>query len=291
MTIISTQANTYNSLRGALWYASRSWRVFPVHSIRPDGGCTCGDPQCKSPAKHPITRRGVHDATTNKAQIRAWWSRWPWANIGLATGAESGFFVLDVDGDIGSDSLQDLEAEHGRLPDTIESVTGSGGRHILFHYPDFQVRNSASTIAPGLDIRGDGGYIVAPRSLHVSGRRYEWEASSRPDEVELAPAPPWLLDLLRKQSRSEGQAVPASEWRELAKGVAEGGRNNAIARISGHLLAKRVNPSLVLQLLIAWNAMFNSPPLTSEEVASTVNSIAGAEWRRRQAKGGVRRGA
>lgn len=288
-TVSSITDQRGENQRAALHYAKAlGWRVFPVHSIH-DGRCTCGR-RCASPGKHPLTRRGLHDATTDPAAIRSRWQRWPWANIGIATGEESGMFVLDVDGATGRDSLQDLEAENGRLPDTVESLTGGGGRHILFRYPTFPVRNSTNHIAPGLDIRGDGGYIVAPRSLHVSGRRYEWEAMSRPDEVALAPAPEWLLNALFQVIEDNGQAraVSVDEWRGLGRGVAEGGRNNAIARVTGHLLRRYVNPSLTLQLVLAWNEAYCSPPLAASEVVRTVNSIARNELRRRQ--GGSNRG-
>ena len=184
-TNISIAVEQGKNQRAALYYAVKfRWRVFPVHSIR-GGRCTCRK-NCSSPGKHPLTANGLHDATTDPAIIRAWWHRWPWANIGIATGAGSGFFVLDVDGDVGQTTLDGYEAKHGRLPDTVEAITGGGGRHILFEYPGFHVKTSNNMIGktrtPKLDIKGDGGYIVAPRSLHLSGRRYEWEASSRPDD-------------------------------------------------------------------------------------------------------------
>ena len=285
-TIVSIAEQQGENQRTALYYAVKfRWRVFPVHSIR-DGRCTCGK-NCSSPGKHPLTANGLHDATTDPAIIRAWWHRWPWANIGIATGAGSGFFVLDVDGDVGQTTLDGYETKHGRLPDTVEAITGGGGRHILFQHPGFDIRNVVR-LAPGLDIRGDGGYIVAPPSVHRSGRQYEWELSSRPDEVEIAPAPTWLLDMLRHDRATKTQAAPASEWQALAQGVAEGGRNNAITRIAGHLLRRYVNPSLTLQLILAWNNSYCFPPLPATEVIKTVDSVAKMELRRRQ--GGAQRG-
>lgn len=276
--------------RQALYYASKlGIAVFPLHSIRPDGCCTCGAAECRSPGKHPLTPRGVHDATTDPTIIRDWWHRWPFANIGGATGRVSGFFVVDLDGQLGQDWLADMEAAHGQLPDTVKTLTGGGGRHVFFRYPDFPVKNSTSTIAPGVDVRGDGGYVVLPRSVHVSGHHYEWDASSRPDRVPIAPAPAWMLALLRGDGKNAGKATPVSEWRELAQGVSEGARNNAVARVAGHLLRRSVNPTLTLHLLLAWNRFYCSPPLADDEVARTVNSIAAAELRRRA--GGARRGA
>ena len=120
----------------------------------------------------------------------------PDCNIGIATGAVSGFFVLDVDNKDGKDgeaSLRELEAKHGLLPTTIEVITGEG-RHAWFRIGEHgAIRNSAGTIAPGLDIRGDGGYVIAPPSIHPSGKRYEWSVDSND---EFAEAPEWLHELI-----------------------------------------------------------------------------------------------
>lgn len=278
-------AQAPDNMRAATWYAANLGSpVFPVHSIR-GGRCTCGK-ACSSPGKHPLTTNGVKDATLDPELIATWWQNLPWANIGIATGHT--FFALDEDGAEGRDALHVLEAKHGKIPDTVESLTGGGGRHILFKMPDFKIGNSASSIASGLDIRGRGGYIVAPRSLHISGRRYEWEASSRPDEIPVAPAPTWLLDKLRRSNNTRGKALPSSAWKELSEGVAEGGRNNAITRVAGHLFRRYVNPTLTLQLLLGFNESFCVPPLDMDEVVRTVNSVASLELRRRQ--GGGHRG-
>ena len=141
----------------ALAYTRRGWRVFP----------------CAPRGKVPLTAHGLKDASTDEKQLTDWWDRWPSANIGVATGAESGFFVLDVDGKDGNESLATLEREHGPLPTTVEAKTGGGGRHLLFKHPGQAVKNSAGRLGPGLDVRGDGGYIVAPSSIHPTGKSYE----------------------------------------------------------------------------------------------------------------------
>lgn len=286
-SILPQQRTQVRLKQAALHYAEYfQWAVFPIHSLV-NGRCTCGKECGRSAGKHPLTRNGFKDATNNKAILSRWWDQWPWANIGIATGRASGFFVLDVDGDEGEDSLRTLLKKHGKLPDTAESITGGGGRHILFQHPGTDIRNVVR-LAPGLDIRGDGGYIVAPPSVHQSGRQYEWELSSRPDEVGISPAPSWLLEILQQDSAAKTQATPANEWRALAQGVPEGGRNNAIARIAGHLLRRYVNPSLALQLILAWNNSYCFPPLPDTEVIKTVDSVAKMELRRRQ--GGEQRG-
>jgi putative DNA primase/helicase len=162
-------------LDAALQYAAKGWHVFPLHTIR-GGKCGCGAGACDSPGKHPMVSGGVYAATTDEDQIRVWWARWPEANIGVATGMVSRFIVLDVDVKGGGDeALADyLKDKATPLPQTQVAITGSGGKHILFKHPGVKVPNKVR-IAPGLDIRGDGGYIAAPPSLHISGQRYRWQ--------------------------------------------------------------------------------------------------------------------
>ncbi|ACX52291.1 Bifunctional DNA primase/polymerase [Ammonifex degensii KC4] len=267
----------------AVCYAERfGWAVLPLHSIA-GGRCTCGRVNCPSPGKHPLTQHGVKEASKDSETIAAWWRRWPWANIGVATGSISGFFVLDVDGPEGEDSLYELVKRHGELPETVEQITGSGGRHLLFRMPEGRAIGNKVRLAPGLDVRGEGGYVVAAPSLHASGRRYEWEFSSRPGEVEVAEAPGWLLELLAGPAGSQGR--PVEEWRQLISGgVEEGQRNNSIAALAGHLLRKRVDPYVALDLLLAWNQVKCRPPLPDEEVVRTVDSIAKKELERRLGK-------
>lgn len=153
--------------RWALQYARLGWQVLPVHW--PMGnGCSCKRPDCTNPGKHPLTLHGVHDATTDRRQIRKWWRTWPEANIGVATGAASGIFVVDADGAVGRETLVQLCGN----PRTLMSRTGNG-RHYFFRYPGERIRNSVR-FAPGLDVRGDGGYVIAPPSRHQNGKRYRW---------------------------------------------------------------------------------------------------------------------
>lgn len=171
-------------LDAALDYAARGWRVVPIIPGR----------------KHPGLDAWQEAATTDPDIIRQWWQRWPTHGVGIATGAGSGIFVLDVDngpGKDGDESLADLQATYGPLPETVEVITGSGGRHLYYRVPEgVDIRNDqAARLGVGLDIRGDGGQVVAPPTIHPSGRRYEWEASN-PDDV--ADAPGWLIDLLTR---------------------------------------------------------------------------------------------
>jgi Bifunctional DNA primase/polymerase, N-terminal len=162
-----------------LQYAERGMPVFPC---RWDGG-----PRLR---KTPLTRNGFKDASYDPEIISAWWARWPEALIGLPTGEVSGHVVLDVDVKRpeanGFDSLEDL----GRsiLPETPMAHTESGGLHVYFRCPDRDVRNSASRIAPGLDVRANGGYVIVPSP----GSGYEWDSVWNFDTVEPVEAPDWL---------------------------------------------------------------------------------------------------
>ena len=185
---------TSAALDAALGYAASGWAVFPVHTMRGER-CSCNHWRtCESPGKHPRTPNGLKDASTTENVLRSWWTQWPDANVAIVTGAISGLVVLDVDGAVGEASLEEQLAVHGPLPETVRARTGGEGRHLVFRHPGETIRNSAgSKLGPCLDIRGDGGYIVAPPSLHKSGRLYEWEAL----HTDLADMPAWLLERLR----------------------------------------------------------------------------------------------
>ena len=166
----------------------------------------------------------VKDATTDPAQIAAWWDGTYLYNVGLATGG--GVVVLDVDinhsaGKYGDETLAELEVQHGPLPETWMCLTGGGGVHYYFACDD-PALTVGTGFAPGLDYRGAGGYVVAPPSLHDSGREYEWEAAHTPANTALAPLPDWLHSLMlegRKQApRTRTEAAPErSEERRVGK--------------------------------------------------------------------------
>lgn len=176
-------------LEAALGYAARGWPVLPLHGWT-GASCTCGQADCSSPAKHPRTKHGLKDATTDTRAVRSWWGRWPEANVGLRTG--DAFDVLDVDGDDGFTAVAAAEAEHGALHAGPTSLTGGGGAHRL--YVPTGAGNRAGLL-DHVDWRGRDGYIVAPPSLHRSGERYAWDGEWGPDAA-LLPPDPWLLDLL-----------------------------------------------------------------------------------------------
>ena len=285
-------------LDAALYLARHGAKVFPLHGVREDSTgtlvCTCGKIGCRDAGKHPMAKlapRGLINATTTEPIVRAWFTAAPFANIGMATGKT---VVLDVDPRHGGDaSLDALEAEHGPLPATTRALTGGGGQHILFRTPvGIEIRNSAGDqggLAPGLDIRGTGGYIVAPPSRHASGRYYAWSVDHHPDEVPPAEMPTWLVRALSRSGEG-GAARDPSEWRNLvAEGVSDGGRNVAVSKLTGHLLRRYVDPEVAHELVQAWNETRCRPPLTPEEVTKTVGSIAKKELQRREVRDVSRR--
>lgn len=179
----------------ALAYGELGWNVVPVHGVKAAGGCGCGKADCSKPGKHPRAEHGYRDATALPDAIEAAFRQA--ANVGIATGAGSGVWVLDVDGAEGEASLAALVARRGGLPNTVECMTGGGGRHLYFAYPEGRaVRNSVAKLAPGLDVRSEGGGAVAPPSRHASGRAYEWVAGRAPMEIMAAPAPTWLYEAM-----------------------------------------------------------------------------------------------
>lgn len=174
----------------ALRYAALGWKVFPLHGRTATGGCTCGDADCRSPAKHPLTRHGVKDASTAETQLRAWATQFPHSNLGLAL--TDGLVAVDTDprngGDITLDALID---EHGPLPDTVLALTGGGGTHHLFY--NRTGRRLPGKLGKGVDLKGEGGYIVIEPSVHASGASYCWEASCDPlDGMLVADLPDWI---------------------------------------------------------------------------------------------------
>jgi hypothetical protein len=206
--------DTHNS---AKQLAAHGWPVFPVHSPV-CGHCSCGAADCKSVGKHPHTKNGLKSATTDANLLNKWWRTWPDANIGVVTGADSKTIVIDIDPRHGgTESLATLEQEFGELATTVESITGGGGRHLIFKHPGGTIRNR-SNVRPGIDVRADGGYIVAPPSMHASGNRYQWREGYAPGEIDCAPLPVWLLVLIQQpiaaKPSSDDPSAPRSSKRD-----------------------------------------------------------------------------
>jgi hypothetical protein len=220
-----------------------------------------------------IAWHAYQEQRPQKSDVLHWFDRWPDANVGIVTGRISGLVVVDIDvAHGGAASFERLTAEHGPPPDTIEAHSGGGGRHLYFAHPGGRVPNRVD-IYRGIDLRGDGGVIVAPPSIHPNGERYRWAPGRSPRALAPAPPPDWLLRPAAPAGRRAGH--PLTFWRNLiADGVEEGGRNSALASLSGHLLWHGVDEQVAIELLLAWNRARCRPPLSDEEVVRTVESIA-----------------
>ncbi|MBW4026336.1 MAG: DUF3987 domain-containing protein [Acidobacteria bacterium] len=266
-------------LSEALDYAKRGWLTVPLHNPK-QGVCSCRKKACGSPGKHPRTAHGLKDASKDAAQIKSWWQQWPEANVGIVTGRESGLLVLDVDGEDGKASLQALIEEHGSLPKTLCALTGRMGRddkrngcHYYFRAPaGATIRNSASVLGKGLDIRAEGGYVVAPPSLHPSGRLYEWLAPGIVPGQPLADAPAWMLAKLADGKPAQQQTAPAQQGTQTAS-IGEGGRNHALASLGGAMRRKGMTPAAIEAALLAENAARCTPPLPDAEVREIARSV------------------
>ena len=252
----------------ALEYAERGWPVFPLHSPRARG-CSCGRSECESPGKHPWTGHGLKDASTDPATIREWWRCWSDANIGIMTGPESGILVLDVDGKRGEESLAHFAHRGFRLPDTYIVQTGGGGQHIYFLWPrGADVRNSQSKIAPGLDIRGKAGYVVAPPSLHASGSHYEVNESSIPP----VPCPEWLLSLIHEAKNTQTRQTALLAGGVKVPPIGKGQRTNRLVSLAGSMHKRGMTPKAIESGLLAENEAF-SPPLPKAKVRVIARDI------------------
>lgn len=262
-------------LAAAIEYAKRGFRVFPLHSVR-DGVCTCqpwrdqkGKGPCSTPGKHPRFRNWQERASCDPTAIEEMWWNHKGSNVGIATGAASRVFVLDVDPkNGGEDSIDALVARHGLIPDTLQAVTGSGGKHYYFAHPGPPVKNGVALL-PGLDIRGDGGLVVAPPSVHLSGRRYEWDGLAEFADMPVLPAPDWLLELMNGK--------PANNKKprfELPAEIAEGERNETLHRYACSLRGKGNGLDMpeIVEAVLAVNRSRCKPPLEEAEVEKLVES-------------------
>jgi hypothetical protein len=267
-------------------YVEKGWRLFPVHSYL-DGICTCDDSNCGNPGKHPLTPNGFHDATLDIELIQEWHSETlGLSNWGLATGPGSGVWVLDADGALGLQTLAELQAQHGALHGTPTVGTGGGGKHFYFAWSEGV--KSRVRFAPGLDTRGEGGYVLVPPSLHASGKRYEWLT---PHVQPLAEAPPWLLALVRERVNAEalasggGLTLTVREGTQdltNSPGVSKGTRNAILCQSAGVHLARGESLEQVEAKALAWAATCN-PPYPEGDTIKTVRAL----WKKHQVTAGV----
>ncbi|OGI24852.1 MAG: hypothetical protein A2287_08370 [Candidatus Melainabacteria bacterium RIFOXYA12_FULL_32_12] len=187
---------TIDNLEMALNYAKLGFKIFPVYNITTNGECSCGKPECKDAGKHPRTPRGHLDATNDQKVIKKWWEEHPDSNIGVNC-KQSGIIAIDTDNHEGKangvTAFEVLQDENEKIPDTPTSITGGGGKHILFKAPNCELRGQ---LQEGIDIKYNG-YIILPPSNHESGEEYEWYHDQSPFDIPIAECPPWLLDMIK----------------------------------------------------------------------------------------------
>jgi hypothetical protein len=209
-------------LGSALTCALKGWRVVPLHHVNPDGACSCQRRRnCDRAGKHPRIQQWDERATTEATTISQWWERWPQANVGVVTGAKSGVIVLDVDnGELGEESLAELENLYGRLPEALahrtpgDAAKGKApGRQLWFAHPGGRVKNSNGELGKYLDVKGDDGLVVVPPSIRPDGR-YEWEEGA---EDPAAMPDPWPAVV--RDDRPAGPEAAAGQGGTTALGA------------------------------------------------------------------------
>jgi putative DNA primase/helicase len=262
-------------LHDALELARKGIRVMPVHGTafyKDKIGCTCGKIDCKSPGKHPIFNLWHNIVEYDVHTITSWYRKYPHANLGIITGSKSKVVVLDIDPkNGGNQSLLEIEDKFGDIPETPMVRTGSGGVHFYFKHPGHLVGNRASFMGPGIDFRGDGGFVVAPESRHVSGDRYHWEVG--PEDMPFADMPPWLMRELEKKQTSTATSVTNGG---LFK---EGGRNNFLTSLAGSVRQRGCGYEPIMACIWYANKQMCNPPLSADEVRAIAKSVARYEVR------------
>lgn len=242
-------------LDAALDYAARGWAVFP----------------CKPHLKEPLTANGFKDASTDAEIIRQWWAQWPDANIGLACGA-SRLAVIDIDVKNGVDGRAtwgELLEQYGyALGETVCQETPSGGAHYLYQMNGVTIRNSASKLGPGLDTRGDGGYIVVAPSIHPNGGEYTWAWGHAPNEIALATLPEALVQALHHTPQKAAAPTPSGNTLPL------GARNQALTSMAGAMRRKGMTENEIYAALSVANQERCIPPLDETELHKIAGSVA-----------------
>lgn len=275
-------------LYAAIKYAEKhNFRIIPDHTIV-DGCCTCGNKNCDRPGKHPMTKNGVKDATDDLVVITNWWTETGnLPNVGIATGAGSRIVVIDIDVKGGGlETLERWKQEHGDFPSTPTVRTPTGGLHLYFKYPEGASVGSPTSIAPGVDVRGDGTHVVAPPSMHAVGGLYEWIVALT---TPLAELPVWLLDLIlnskrKEQVKVEPPVVAAANPLVMtmsagtpdlrtSPGAGEGRRHDTLCRLAGVQLARGEDAKTVEADALKW-AETCEPPMEAAQVIRTVKSLA-----------------
>lgn len=256
-------------------YAGMGWAVLPLGARD----------------KVPAIRGGSRSAVAEVDQVEAWWKAHPQHNVGVACGAaSSGLIVVDVDVDesIGENGLETLyawEAEHGKLPATVTARTGRGGLHLYFKAAG-EVRNSANKEL-GVDVRGEGGYVMAPPSVHPNGHAYEWVLS--PYDAAVAPVDSRVLEFLEYVKPRKASAVTEHvEKFELPGEIGAGGRNDTLFRYASSLQRRGFSDSEIRVQVEAANALRCRPPLPAADIETICSSVCGRYEKGAKTDGSVR---
>jgi putative DNA primase/helicase len=215
--------------------------------------------------KTPYTARGFKDATSDANEVTELWTRWPGASIGMPTGTMSGRFVIDVDPrHNGHKSLAELQSKYGPLPQTLESKTGGGGRHLFFECRGLDIRNSAGVLGVGLDVRGNGGYVILPPSPHESGNSYEWVNGGTEVVLDM---PQWLESLVLNPQRRKTVANGNGEK------IPKGQRNMRMASYAGTFRRNGDIAEEIEAKLRAYNDVHCDPPLSERDLRTIAKSV------------------
>lgn len=242
-------------LEAALRYVELGYAVFP----------------CAPGTKEPLTENGFYDATTDAAQIETWWTERPNGNIGISAG---GLLVLDID--IEATWLADEPDKERDLAGAPLSLTPSGGRHFVFRQPAGHCwRNSAGTLAPHVDTRVEGGYLVAPPSALPGGMAYHWAPEAELDvpRDQLPEPPAWLVEQLDQLTASSHSSDRVAAGSAQGNEIPSGQRNATLAKLAGTMRRVGMSPTEILPALLRVNTERCKPPISPREVHKIVESV------------------
>ncbi|MEG1246978.1 bifunctional DNA primase/polymerase, partial [Gordonibacter sp.] len=234
--------------------------------------------------KLPATPHGFKDASTDSKSARQWWRGTSRRGIGVATGERSGgVFVIDVDTHDadGFATLKAWEAEHGALPETVTAKTGGGGLHL--YYRGGEGLSISSNKALGVDIRANGGYAVAPPTLHDNGNLYAWD--NDPVLHAFAQADTNVLAFVKYVQEKKSPQDPEGGDGNAGEALTEGGRNDYLFRLACELCGAGLSDTAVMAAVMAENAAKCDPPLPTDEVRASVTSACSRDFASRVAKG------
>jgi len=242
-------------LDAAIEYATKyKWAVFP----------------CSPTSKKPLTPHGCKDAKKSVGAIKAWWKKWPDASIGIATGSVSGLIVIDEDLDEdkglnGYEAVGEWERINGTLPETVQCITGRGGYHLYYQYDGTDIKNRAG-ILDGVDVRGEGGYVIAPPSMHPNGTEYQWEDA--PDEIPLAQ----IDETVRRFLFGENEKPRTASDFKVPDRIPSGKRNDTLFRLACSMQSQGLPDAAIMAALEQTNRTACDVPVDDDELETIISS-------------------